>query len=220
MDNENTNNNEEMGSENVTYAGKYKTPEDLEQGYLDLVKAYSNKNSTQAQYNDLKKAVTPPGHYKAIETEIELSDDFVEDVRTDAKSMGLTQTQFDNYMKNRVDSHVKSLGSERNRVSKLKEKFGDDHFSKLNTWIKDERGFSENEVKSFSLDTFNRLNQERSQSLDTITSVTSSNHVAVSSEDITNAFVSAYAAKEKGDMVEYDRCKKRYQNLGGPAEFN
>lgn len=132
--------------ETKLYAGKFKTVEELEQGYKSSLPAFQ-ENETLKQ--KLKDVSTVPDTYMHPD-DAQIEDQYKADIQARAKEAGLTQAQYERLArneKNRIDAQQQSFENARKEVGEQTLNILKDYITKhypkeleqtmLNTFIKD-----------------------------------------------------------------------------------
>lgn len=110
------------------WANKFKTPEDLEKGYGEVVKMMIQSNEISKELELLKQI---PEQYTIPET-IKLTENELEDIKTISKNAGLNQFHFENIAKQMQDRNNMQLIAFEN----AKKEIGDENLQVLNGYVK------------------------------------------------------------------------------------
>lgn len=109
------------------YAGKFKTVEELEAGYNNAAKVYQDNTDLQKKFEESTKV---PDDYQ-IPSDVQLHDTDIAELKSAAKSSGLTQAQFDRLALSQNQSVRQKLESFENS----KKEIGADNLGLLQDFI-------------------------------------------------------------------------------------
>lgn len=105
----------ESQNDEKLYAGKFKTIEELEAGYKNSLPVFQENETLKKKVDDLSK---PPETY-LNPADVELEASRIEDIKARAKEAGLTQAQYEKFLRNdkaRVDQHKSNYEASRKEV--------------------------------------------------------------------------------------------------------
>lgn len=113
------------------YAGKFKTVDELENGYKSAATVYqANQNLTQ----QLEAATKVPDDY-VPPVDITMQEDEAKTLKDIAKKSGLTQKQFDAAAKALADQNAITKQAEVNRQLEIRKQLGDDKIALVNEFV-------------------------------------------------------------------------------------
>jgi hypothetical protein len=197
---------EDKKSEEKLYAGKFKTVEDLENGYKNSAAVYEENEKLKKQVGEL--STTPEDYLNPNGVEFDQSR--IEDIKVRAKEAGMTQAQYEKFVmgdKARVDKYKSSFEEAKKEVGEETMNILKDYVSKyypkelndqmMNTFISDKN------ARDVAL-------KHRSQLLNT--TVNGLNKPAQGNYHVTQEDVNkAYKAKEKNPADI--KARQHYLNL-------
>lgn len=102
------------------YCGKYKSPEDLEKGYLESQKYIETLREQIKSKESILAEYSPPEDYKLPETLPEVKANYLKSL---AKNAQLTQKQIDNIASSIIESDVKTVEFYENKKKELGEDY-------------------------------------------------------------------------------------------------
>lgn len=193
-------------TEEKLYAGKFKTVEDLEQGYKNSAVIYDENEKLKKQVSELSE--TPTDYFNP--SDVTLEESRINDIKTRAREAGMTQTQYEKFLrgdKARIEQHQQNYEKSRKEV-------GDETINILQDYVNKNypKELSENMMKTFvqNKDARQAALRHREQILNNTVpgmNKTPALGYAITQEDINKA----YKAKEanKGDM----KARDHYVNL-------
>lgn len=196
----------ENQNEEKLYAGKFKTVEELEAGYKNSAVVFDENIVLKKKVEELVK---PPETY-LNPADVELEASRVEDIKARAKEAGLTQEQYEKFLRNdkaRVDKHKSNFEAARKEVGEETINMLKDYVSKhypkelhdnmLNTFI------GNKEARTAALNHRSQLLNNQVPGMGRTAAV----GYSVTEQDVKKA----YEAKEKnrGDM----KARDNYMNL-------
>lgn len=188
------------------YAGKFKTVEELENGYKNSLPTYQENEKLKKQ---LEEATKVPDDY-LLPNGLTIDDSRLADLKARAKEAGLTQAQYEKLLasdKNRVESYQKRFEDARKQLGEEKLNVLRDYVEKnypeplrenlLNTFIGNE------EARQAALKHREQLLNSQVPGM----SKTSAGSYQVTDEDVHKAYLEK--EKNKGDM----KARIKYLNL-------
>lgn len=122
-----TQNNEKDEKNEKLYAGKFKTVEDLENGYKNAASVFDKNKNLE---DKIKELTVIPDDYKILE-EIKLNESEILEIKTASKNSGLTQSQFEKLTK---EFYAKKQNTIQNYENAKKE-IGSENLSVLQDYV-------------------------------------------------------------------------------------
>lgn len=159
MDEQNQDQNQNKNDEKM-YAGKFKSVEELEEGYKNAAKVYQENEDLKQKLNEYN----PPNDYQVPKLE-NMNDHILKDVQQRAKAAGLNQKQFERLLVKTQEDHtneskmvedkIKSIGE--SQLATLKDYVGRRYPKKIQDDI----------IKKAALDqeTYNAILDQRNSEL-------------------------------------------------------
>lgn len=114
--------------EEKLYAGKFKTVQELEEGYNNAAKVYQENDGLKKKFED---ATRVPDSY-ALPADIALHESDVEALKLEAKGSGLTQVQFDKLARERNARGLSKVQS----FEEAKKTLGADNINVMQDFLK------------------------------------------------------------------------------------
>jgi hypothetical protein len=121
------NQNQDQANE-IIYAGKFKTVEELENGYKNAAGVF-NENETLKK--KLSEFTSVPEDYQRP-MDVELPDDYIQDIKTLAKNAGLTQTQFEKLARESKER----TEAQKVKFNEAQKELGEDNLNILKDYVK------------------------------------------------------------------------------------
>lgn len=207
MDQEQTQNQDENNPETPQlYAGKFKSVEDLEAGYKNAAKIFDENQQLKKQ---LETYTNVPEDYMHP-SDVELDQNRLADIKSRAKEAGMTQAQYERFVK----SDKERLEKSKNHFETAKKELGEDKINLLQDFINKSypKEIADGIFKTSILNKearqaiFNQREQSLNNRIPGMERIASQGNYTVSDEDIQKAYVQ----KEKTGSV---RDIERYMNL-------
>lgn len=148
---------------------KYKNIDEVVEAHKSL---QSQHTKLIEENKKIKQEYQLPEDYHIPTQYHDIDESLISKVKEDSKNINLTQKQFEKILENKVNSY----NNEKNRVDSLKEKYGEDHYEKVMSYIKEDLGFTDNEIKHFTDDRIEKFNVQREKYFNTSTPTMSSHH--------------------------------------------
>lgn len=135
--------NNQEGSGEKLYAGKFKTVEELEAGYKNTATVYDENQNLKTKVNELS---TVPDVY-LNPADVQLDQTRIADIQARAKESGMTQAQYEKFVlsdKARLDQHQQSFDN-------MKKEVGEETINILTDYVKKNypEPLHDNMLKSF-----------------------------------------------------------------------
>jgi hypothetical protein len=177
--------------------GKYKSQDDLINGYKSLKDSYDTMASNKNKF-------MIPENYAISESFKLVDKSLIESSSTKAKTLGYTQDQFDKLL---------VVDIERNRASqestkKIKEAMGDDK-ELVEEYITNELGLSKTIIDRMTIEEINTLKTNRIKSLNSQVPA-GGNFPTPTSIDINDTFKKMEQAKSSGDRESFKQYLKLF----------
>jgi len=182
--------------------GRFNTQSDLEKSYTELETAYSQKQNWEKKYNaDLEV----PDNYLKEDSIENIDDDFLKSTSDDAKKLGLNQSQFNKYAKDKYDAKLVS--------DKTKEDSKFDISENVSKFMKDNIGLTDRVITLLSKEDVAVYESKYQESLNTSTNVTSSYHNIDKSKSKKDAYKALKDAERSGTHFEKKAAFEKWKSL-------
>jgi hypothetical protein len=182
--------------------GRFNTQSDLEKSYTELETAYSQKQNWEKKYN---ADFEVPENYLKEDSIENIDDEFLKLTSDDAKKLGLNQSQFNKYAKNKYDAKLVS--------DKEKEDSKFDISENVSKFMKDKIGFTDRVISLLSKDDVTFYESKYQESLNTSTNVTSSYHNTDKSKSKKDAYKALKDAERSGTHFEKKAAFEKWKSL-------
>lgn len=150
---------------NSQFLGGFKSVEELEAGYKALRTKMDQRANVQVELDSLKSSTVVPESYNIEGLEVEI--DVSTDLQSKAKSLGLTQVQFDAFCQSNIDLKTKKQELlseiENNKIKK----YGEGVYEQTKKYISSEHKLSDatiNNLSDVELDHFSNLHKKFNES--------------------------------------------------------
>lgn len=179
--------NQETTTEMVKLAGKFNDVESLEKGYKDLEKHLGARSGVQQEYDALKSATVVPESYESIEN-LEIDSETLISLQENAKVLGLNQSQYAKYVDNFAAKQEQLVAKANESVATKVEKYGENGYKQLASYIKSEHGLSENTISNLSDEELLSFSKRRTSFMES--SIDTGSHYGgrISGEDVSQAY--------------------------------
>lgn len=202
----NQNPNENNTETQQLYAGKFKSVEDLEAGYKNAAKVFDENQQLKSQLETITKV---PDDYMHP-ADVELDQNRLADIKARAKEAGMTQAQYEKFVKSDKDR----LEKMKSHFEEAKKALGEDKLNLLNDFIAKAypKEIADGVLKSAVTNKAARdaILQQREHALNNrvpgMDRVATPTHYSISDDDIKKAYIQ----KEKTGSI---RDIERYMNL-------
>ena len=188
--------------ENTKILGRFDTQSDLEKSYTELETAFSQKQNWEKKYN--ADFAVPENYLK--EDSIEgIDDDFLNSTSEDAKKLGLTQSQFNKYAKDKYElklSKDKSLEDSKFEINENVSRF-----------IKNDIGLTDSTINLLSKDDVAVYEKRYQDSLNTTTNVNSSYHSVDKAKSKKEAYRELKEAERTGSHFDKSKAFEKWKSL-------
>lgn len=205
---------ESKSIEEKMYAGKFKSVEELEEGYKNAAKVYQENEELKQKLNDYQ----PPVDYQVPKLE-GLNEQVLKDVQQRAKAAGLNQKQFEAML---MRSQEEAMNQSKYVQDKMKA-LGDQQLATLKDYVgrRYPKAVQDDIIKKAALDqeTYQAILEQRNNELNTqvpgINKVTPASY-RINKEDVLNA--RAEYVKRPQDRALKERYLKMMSNYAHQNE--
>lgn len=194
-----------QGNENgevKLYAGKFKTVEDLENGYKSSASVFDENTNLKKKVDELSKV---PDAYQNP-SDIQLEANRISDIQARAKEAGMTQAQYEKFLrgdKSRVEAYQQSFENAKKEVGEQTLNILQDYVSKYYP-----KELADNMIKTFVMNkdarqaALNHRDQLLNNQVPGASRVTAGGY-HVSDEDVHKAYTVKEKTKSQKDITRY-----------------
>jgi hypothetical protein len=189
------------------YAGKFKTIEDLEEGYKNSLPTFQENENLKKRVDEL--SFIPDSYLNP--SDIDIDQARISDIQARAREAGMTQQQYEKFLrsdKSRLDQH-------KQRFEESKKELGDQTLNVLKDYV--ERNYPK-ELQDNMMNTFIGNKEARQAALrhrdqllnnqvPGVSKMAPANSYRVTDEDVNKAYLAK--EKNKGDM----KARQHYMNI-------
>jgi hypothetical protein len=185
------------------YAGKFKTVEDLEAGYKNSAVIYDENTTLKKKVDELSSV---PSDYQNP-SDVELEESRLTDIRARAKESGMTQVQYEKFVRSdkaRVDAHKESF-------EQAKKDLGEEKTNLLKDYVDKHypRELGDSMMKTFIMNkdarqaALNHRDQLLNNKLPGMEKTSASPGYHVSDDDVKKAYAQKEKTKSIADINRY-----------------
>lgn len=193
--------------ENNLLLGKYKTVDDLVEGYKNLQSFVNKKSEVEDENKQLKEQINVPESYNKPDVQIENTE--LDQYKEKAKQLGLTQKQFESFIADQIKEKENYTNQVKSKEDNRKKKYSENGYNQLIQYIKEQHKLNDKTIKNLSDDEIDAFNNHRIKLLSSSIDTVSSPNLEITINDTKEAYLNYFRCKDPFEkQLLFDRYNK------------